>query len=693
MIGLRDDTNSAPPPPVQSRAPELAAQIFAEHGWLHEALSLEHRPEQEQMACAVAAAFRDDTPLLFEAGTGVGKSLAYLVPGLIHPVDQSRQLIVSTHTISLQEQLETKDLPICRRLFKASPELERYAGFKSAVLVGKSNYLCTTRLGHALADRASLFADADYDELQRIAAWAATTDTGLRHDLRPPPRPDVWDAVNADSSSCSRKHCDCERCFYQRARARLRLANVVIVNHALLFALINSGGAQANGAKTDARGVLFADDFLVLDEAHTVPDVATENFGLSLSSYGVDRALKYLFNPRTKRGLFRKLGGPEAQQLVIDALDASRQFFDFISATLLSERPVVRVREEGMAEATLDGPLGALHRIIAKLADKLEEGRERDEFLDQKQRVKGLQAGVTEWLTLGNKGHVYWAERTGRKQTIVSLRSAPIDVAPELRKHLFGCGTSVICTSATLAMGGTIEPFAARIGADDARAIAVKSPFDFERNMRVYVAADIPLPSPKEARLALEALTDYIRFCTLRVSGGSLVLFTSYSDMRAVAATLEPVFREAGRPFMMQGAELSRTELAKQMRELGNAILFGTDSFWTGVDVPGDSLAQVVITRLPFDPPTHPITEARCEHIRDRGGNPFNELTLPDALIKFRQGIGRLIRTATDRGLVTILDSRVLAKNYGRLFIDCLPQPEFARMTRSDRQERFRPFA
>ncbi|MEO7598616.1 MAG: helicase C-terminal domain-containing protein [Opitutus sp.] len=693
MIGLRDDTDSAPPPPRFSRAPELAGQIFCEGGWLHDALALEHRPQQEEMARAVAAAMRDDAPLLFEAGTGVGKSLAYLVPGLIHAIDQSRQLIVSTHTISLQEQLETKDLPICRRLFKASAELERYADFKSAVLVGKSNYLCTTRLSHALADRASLFADADYDELQRIASWADTTDTGIRHELKPPPRPEVWDAINADSSSCSRKHCDGQRCFYQKARARMRSANLVIVNHALLFALISSGGAQANGATTDTRGVLFADDFVVLDEAHTVPEVATDNFGLSLSSYGVDRALKYLFNPRTKRGLFRKFGGAEVQQLVLDALDASHQFFDFIGSTLLAQRPIVRVREEGVAEPTLDGPLGALVRLIGKLADKLEEGRERDELLEQKQRVKSLQAGITEWLTLGDKGHVYWAERSGRKQTIITLRSAPIDVAPELRKHLFGCGTSVICTSATLAMGGTIEPFAARIGADDARAVIVKSPFDFERNMRVFVASDVPLPSPQEARLAIDVLTDYIRFCTECVSGGSLVLFTSYTDLRAVATTLEPVYRDAQRPFMMQGAELSRTELANQMRELGNAVLFGTDSFWTGVDVPGAALSQVIVTRLPFDPPTHPITEAKCDHIREQGGNPFNELTLPDALIKFRQGIGRLIRTANDRGVITILDSRVVQKTYGRLFLDCLPQPDFTRMTRTDREERFRPFA
>jgi ATP-dependent DNA helicase DinG len=691
MIGLRDDTGSAPPP--VSHAPALAAKIFADGGWLQGALRLEHRPQQEQMARAVASAVQADEALLFEAGTGVGKSLAYLVPGIIHAVDQTRQLIVSTHTISLQEQLEGSDLPKCRRLFKATPELARYADFKSAVLVGKSNYLCTTRLGHALADRSTLLSDSDFDELQRIARWADQSQTGLRHELKPPPRPEVWDTVNADSSSCSRKHCDCDKCFYQRARARIRSANLIIVNHALLFALINAGGAQANGANVDARGVLFPDDFVVLDEAHTVPDVATEHFGLSLSSYGVERALKYLFNPRTQRGLFRKLGGAEAQQLVVDALDASRLFFDFISDTLLAPRPVVRVREPGVAEPTLDGPLGALHRIIGKLSDKLDDGRERDELLEHRQRIKSVQVAINDWLTIADAGHVYWAERTGRKQTIVSLRSAPIDIAPALRQHLFGCGTSVVCTSATLAMGGQIEPFAERMGAESARTVIAKSPFDYERNMRVYVASDVPLPSPAEAKLALDVLADYIEFCVERVAGGSLVLFTSYTDMRAIAGTLEPRFAAAGRPFLMQGADLSRTELAQQMRTRGNAVLFGTDSFWTGVDVPGDALAQVIITRLPFDPPTHPITEARCDHIRDRGGNAFNELTLPDALIKFRQGIGRLIRTATDRGLITILDSRVLAKAYGRLFIDCLPHPEFTTLTRKTRKEKFHPFA
>ncbi|MDB6115496.1 MAG: hypothetical protein JWQ62_2441, partial [Lacunisphaera sp.] len=479
---------------------------------------------------------------------------------------------------------------------------------------------------------------------------------------------------------------------YQRARARLRTAQVIIVNHALLFALIKAGGAQAQGANPEARGVLFPDDFLVLDEAHTVPEVATDHFGLSLSSYGVDRALKYLFNPRTQRGLFRKLGGAPAQQLVIDALDASQQFFGFIADKILTPRPIVRSRDQGAAEPALDGPLGALHRLMGRLADKMEDGREHDEMLEQQQRIKVIQAGLTEWLTLGDKEHVYWCERSGRKQTIVTLRSAPIDVAPELRKHLFGCRTSVVCTSATLAMGGSLEPFAGRIGAEGAQAVAVKSPFDFERNMRVYVASDVPLPSPQEAKLALDILADYIGFCTAKVRGGSLVLFTSYTDMRAVAQLLEPGWQKAGRPFLMQGADLSRTEMAHQMRTLGNAVLFGTDSFWTGVDVPGAALSQVIVTRLPFDPPTHPITEAKCERIRDHGGNPFNDLTLPDALIKFRQGVGRLIRNKTDRGVVTILDSRVLAKAYGREFIGSLPHPDFERLTKETRESVFRPF-
>ena len=374
MIGLRDDSDTLPPPPPPSRAPALAAKLFAETGWLCATLKLEHRPQQEKMARAVAAAMHDDEALLFEAGTGVGKSLAYLLPGIIHAVDQSRQLIVSTNTIALQEQLEQQDLPLCRRILAGEPELERYAGFKAAVLVGKANYLCPTRLATALRDKHELFATPEHAELQRIAAWAETTAEGLRHELTPTPAPEVWELVNADSSACARKYCYCDKCFYQRARARIRSANLVIVNHSLLFTHINAGAAD----KGSGRGVLFPDDFVVLDEAHTVPEVATEHFGVRLSSYGTERLLRHLYNPKTKKGLLQRHGDATDRQLVGDVLEASHQFFAFLDERLLTKQAIVRVREEGFAEAWLDGPLLALHKAVRTRADHMDDGRERD---------------------------------------------------------------------------------------------------------------------------------------------------------------------------------------------------------------------------------------------------------------------------------------------------------------------------
>src|ERR1017187_4056886 len=265
------------------------------------------------------------------------------------------------------------------------------------------------------------------------------------------------------------------------------------------------------------------------------------------------------------------------------------------------------------AEPLLRDPFAALERCVTKVADGLAEGRERDELLEQRSRLRAIRGGIDEWLSLANEGHVYWAERVGRKQSIVSLRSAPVDVAPDLERCLFGAGVSVVCTSATLAMGGEMGPFAARIGASCAKAEVADSPFDFERNMRVFVAADVPPPSAPDARSSIDALADYVGFCCGRVPGGSLVLFTSYRDMHAVAAAVGPSLSLTGRPFLMQGGDYSRTELAQRMRDAGNAVLFGTDSFWIGVDVPGDALSQVVIARLPFTTPSHPIAEAKAE--------------------------------------------------------------------------------
>jgi ATP-dependent DNA helicase DinG len=321
MIGIREDTGGRA---ASDEWLKLVVRAFAEGGWLEDKLQLEHRPQQERMAREVARAFADDSGLLFEAGTGVGKSLAYLVPGLLHAVEARRPMLVSTHTISLQEQIQHQDLALVRRLFRAVPELRRFADFRSTLLVGKANYLCTTRLAQALAAKHELFPTPEQAELQRIAAWAAEAKDGLRQELSPAPDPEVWDWVHADSSVCSRKHCPPETCFYQKARARIRSANLIIVNHSLLFTHIQAGGAAEKGAE---RGILFPDDFLVLDEAHTVPDVATEHFGLRVTSYGLDRFLKSLYHPQKKRGLLQKVGGARERQLVEDCLDAGALFF------------------------------------------------------------------------------------------------------------------------------------------------------------------------------------------------------------------------------------------------------------------------------------------------------------------------------------------------------------------------------
>ncbi|MGH8019843.1 MAG: ATP-dependent DNA helicase [Opitutaceae bacterium] len=683
MIGLRDEPGLSGGGGVDVGG--LMAQAFCAGGWLQTALALEHRPQQGQMAAAVAGALLADEALLFEAGTGVGKSMAYLLPAIIHATETRRPCVVSTHTIALQDQIQHKDLPQCRQLFEQVPALRKYAEFQSAVLVGKGNYLCRQRLVQALRNKTDLFGGPEQDELARIADWAQRTRAGLLHELQPPPQYEVWEWVNADSSACSRRTCSPENCFYQAARARIRKSQIVIVNHSLLFALVNAGGLAPG-----KRGVLLPEDFLVIDEAHTMPDVATEHFGMHLSSYGVDRTLKSLFNPRRRTGLLKKLGEDRDRQRVQDALDASEQFFGFVADRLLQKQPVTRVREPDFAEATVLGPLRRVADSIDRIASTIDEGSTKDSLQDQKARVASVHDRVRAFLSMAEEAHVHWVERTGKRGQVVTLRTAPIDVAPYLRESVFGRGVSVVCTSATLAVAGRIEPFQKRAGAENTRARIVASPFDFERNMRVYVVSDMPLPSARDARLALDELIDWIGFCIARVPGGSLVLFTSHGDLRKAADALADSIRAAGRKLFVQGRDFSRSEMTAQFRAAENAVLFGTDSFWTGVDIPGPALSQVLITRLPFDVPTHPIAEARAEWVRSRGGNPFAEINLPDALIKFRQGTGRLIRRQDDRGLITVLDSRVLHKTYGRQFLQCLPKQRIVRIDKATREARFR---
>ena len=358
MISLRNEPDTPEAPPCFDQLTELTTRIFAQSGWLANMMGMEHRPQQADMADAVAQHLLEDSPLLFEAGTGVGKSLAYLLPGIILAIENRRPFIVASHTISLQEQVLSKDIPLCAELFSCVPELEKYKDFQTALLVGKGNYLCPNRLAAALRAKAELFPSEDQAELQRITDWAKETTNGMRQELNPPPLPEIWAQVNADSSTCSRKNCRPDHCHYQRAKARIQEANVLILNHSLLFALLGAG--MHPGGKTP--GILYPKDFMVLDEAHRIPAIATEHFGLDVSSYGLGLALKLLYNPRRKRGLFTKVATPEDCAMVTEAIRAAEGFFQYVREAYLMEKSIVRLMGFSVGEALASQLAGRVGR-------------------------------------------------------------------------------------------------------------------------------------------------------------------------------------------------------------------------------------------------------------------------------------------------------------------------------------------
>ncbi|MDP0500936.1 MAG: helicase C-terminal domain-containing protein [Verrucomicrobiota bacterium JB022] len=686
MIGFHETpTESAPAFNAARQLPPLVDGIFGPKGYLVRQLGLEHRAPQAQMARAVAESLGGLEPLLFEAGTGVGKSLAYLIPGLIWAQETKRPFVVSSHTIALQEQILQKDLELCRSLFRQVPALEHYADFRSALLVGKGNYLCGTRLKQAQARHQELFKGPEMMELERIAAWAATSQHGMRQEMDPAPRSDVWEWVSADGHACNNRNCTPETCFYRKARQRIDASHIRIVNHSLLFALL-AAGFYPQGEKT---GVLFPEDALVLDEGHTIYNVATEHFGEHLSSYGLKRALRRLWYPEKRQGLMAKWPGSRGKDEVTLALAEADMFFDQLKDTHLKDHKIIRLRDGGWAEDHLFHVLTAVLKPVDQNWDRMQDGPDRDELKGARDLLNTYRVSLLNCLQCAEEGSVYWLEQTGQREQIVTLRSAPLSVAPILRERLFHRDTGVIVTSATLAEGVDMRSFQQKIGAQGQRAEQTPSPFDYERNMQVLIAADAPAPNPRNARLDNEWLAEAISFAVQAVPGGSLVLFTSYRDLDLVAAQVEPELHAAGRPFFRQGVGGSRGALAQGLRDAGNGVLFGTESFWTGVDIAGPALQQVIITRLPFENPTHPVAQARAERVQAAGYSPFGVLMLPAALVKFRQGIGRLIRRSDDKGIITILDPRILQKPYGRQFLDVIPQNDIRRFDRHTRVEAF----
>lgn len=680
MIGLNDAYRDGAVARISPQElEERVGSVFRPGGWLQSYLALDHRPEQARMAQLTLRAWQCEEPLFFEAGTGVGKSLAYLVPGLMRAMADNRPLVVSTHTIALQEQIERKDLVLCRALFNAVPTLKPLASFRHAILLGRGNYLCGTRLQQALDQRTELFPSAEQKELERIAEWARHTGTGLRQELSPEPHPEVWDWVQADAHACNPRNCTPRTCFFRRAREALREANLIIVNHSLLFALLAAGHFPSG----KIPGILFPEDFMVIDEAHTLPAIATEYFGLRLSSLGLRRHLLKLYQPhkRRARGLLSHLGDPGLRNQVTSLVQQSQLFFETVQEAFMASGRPFRLRQPGWHDNPLDTPLRDLIHGLARCENRLEEGPRRDELEGVRRALQTYREGIQETLQISDPEAVYWLEASGRQGERLHLRSAPLDVAVPLRARLFQRETGLLLTSATLAEGPDMESFKAKVGGSDATAEAVNSPFDYPLQMEILIHARAPEPSSEDGRLDAGFLCQEIHRLVTEVAGGSLVLFTSYRDLNALSRVLEPLCKRQGRPVLTQGDGRSRSDLLEAFKEAGNAVLLGTDSFWTGIDVPGASLSQVIVTRLPFENPSHPILEARAERCRLQGKSPFAELTLPAALIKFRQGIGRLIRNHTDEGRLVILDSRIFSKPYGALFLAVLPHEGYRKIS------------
>ncbi len=645
----------------------------------------ETRPQQIEMAQAIESCLNRHGRLIVEAGTGVGKSFAYLLPAIRRIVEHRERVIICTNTIALQEQLVEKDIPLLREVIPHP--------FSAVLVKGRGNYVSLRRLKLASARSERLFGDADeLRALESLEEWAYETRDGTKHSLAVMPSNALWEHVQSDAGNCMGRKCPTfEKCFYQSARRRMEQGELLVCNHSLFFSdlALRAGGG---------RGFLPAYQHVILDEAHGLEEVAADHFGARLSEGAVHHLLRALWNPSTQRGALSDAPMQEGGDATLDSavrhVEACRKAAEGFFGDLWRWRETqagegeLRIRSKDVVVDSLSEPLRELATILQLVRERAADESDGFEVNAYQQRASELSNACQQLLRQSMPGCVYWMSakrgkrfRAGQRPEI-SLVSAAVDVAPLLSQHLFSQDISVVLTSGTLATSrGDCAHAATTLGIPDAEVLVLGSPFDYARQARVYVEPN--LPDPRDAD-HIERIAERVVHHIHATDGGAFVLCTSFRTLEALVEATLPELGRRDYPIHAQGAGTPNTLLLNRFRESHRSVLFGVASFWQGIDVRGQALRNVIITRLPFEVPDNPLVQARHEAIEARCGNAFFEDSLPRAIKRFRQGFGRLIRSADDTGRVVILDSRIARKPYGKLFLDALPEGIFVEVLGDD---------
>jgi len=626
-------------------------------------LKYEPRKEQIEMAYYVSEALENNHNLCVEAPTGVGKSFAYLVPAIFFAKATSKPVIVSTETISLQEQLIQKDLPLLQKLFDFE--------FDAVLAKGRSNYLCKRRLSLAVGDFSNNYLPMEIlkTQAEEIAEQASEMQQCTKSDFKLDIDNRTWDSVCCELGNCKGPKCVFFRtCFYWQERKKWDKADIIVANHALLFTDLKLKSMQ------DAETSLLPEyGALIFDEAHTLENCAANHLGIKISKSGFIYQMNKLFNPKYSNGLLMRSGEmhTDVRHSADDVHKASEKFFAQVKERLtglnIEEQ---RIRKPGEIKDTITISLNKLQHELRNLIKFEEDEDFKQELTSILQKISGYHSDFFDFLNMELEDFVYWIEKKGISENI-HLNAAPIKVNTILQDMLFNSDFPVVLTSATLSVNNSMEYYRERVGYTNGPEIALGSPFNYKEQVKLYTARKMPLP--KEDNYEKE-LIKHTKHFIKKTNGKAFVLFTSYYLLKKAVEELRVSLEEEGISIFVQGEGLSRTSMLNEFRKDINSVLFGTSSFWMGVDVPGESLSNVIITKLPFAVPSHPLIQARAEKVEEMGKSSFMHYSLPEAVLKFKQGIGRLIRSRNDKGIIVILDSRIVTKHYGKMFLNSIPQ-------------------